>query len=285
MFVITEWFERYEVNASGASAKPDDKLRATRLPYIRSKNHGRAMSPGFKRLRSVAGDRVYEVFGLFQKFLEIAGDEPAGLRGVLRNHRKQPANVDNLAFYLEVDSEKIEFAMRCLTHKDVSWMSEIDDPPEIPGKSGDPIPEIPGTFIEESSRVESNTVQYNTVQNSTEQSKRVEDEISTDQSKESLPENPGKDSTIARASSLSTRLDYSNRLRRHLTPSTPADIKALCNLRDWADKQMDEQVRNRIMEIAADSKGGRNKMAVFFSRVKDELGYRPRAQKDKQKEK
>ncbi len=112
MYEITEWLERYEVNDKGQPAKPGDKLRVSPLEYIRSKVHGRSQGAGFARLQAVAGHRCYEVFGVFQKFLEISGSESGGNRGKLLNEKGEPATIEDLAFILRTTEKKIEFSLQ-----------------------------------------------------------------------------------------------------------------------------------------------------------------------------
>jgi len=96
-------------------------------------------------------------------------------------------------------------------------------------------------------------------------------------------------STIARADSSSTRLDsakrkfdFGNALRETLCPKSSNDLKALWNFQHWLDGQNIEMYP-QALEIAEASGTGRKPIALFFSRVSDELGYRPRAEQDKRK--
>lgn len=121
--MITEWFERYEVNEKGHPAKPGDKLRKGRLDYIRSKVHGRSQSAGFAAMQSVAGEYAYEVFGLFHKFLEIKGHAEAEKRsGPLLNARNEPATIEDLAFICRWPVERVRHALAVLCHPRVEWM-------------------------------------------------------------------------------------------------------------------------------------------------------------------
>lgn len=126
MFVITEWFERYEVNDKGQPAKAGDKLRAGPLVYIRSKVHGHSQSAGFHAMQIKAGRLGYQVFGVFQKFLEISGNSGALTRGILLNHRGKPAEIGDLAHILRDDEKIIRHALEVLTDTTVGWMLEID---------------------------------------------------------------------------------------------------------------------------------------------------------------
>jgi len=139
MYEITEWLERYEVNDKGQPARVGDKLRVSAPKYIRSKIHGRSQGAGFARLQEVAGGRAYEVFGIFQKFLEIAGCEDGGEnRGKLLNEKGIPASNEDLAFILRTTIKKTEFALQVLCDNRVGWIIDngVPEIPGIPGKSG-----------------------------------------------------------------------------------------------------------------------------------------------------
>jgi len=155
MFLINEWLERYEVNDKGQPARVGDKLRVSPLEYIRSKVHGRSQGAGFARLQGVAGNRCYEVFGIFQKFLEIAGCEQGGKRGKLLNEKGNPATVEDLAFLLRTSEKIIKHSLQVLTDTRVGWMQD-DSIPEIPG-----IPGILGSLLEYNS-TQLNSTQLNT---------------------------------------------------------------------------------------------------------------------------
>lgn len=160
IYRITDWRQRYEVNDKGGVAKAQDTLRRTTLPYIRAKNRGRTIGAGFAAMQEIAGDRAYEVSGIFQKFLEIAGVGPPENRGELRNHQDQPASISDLVRMTRATQEQIEHALRVLTDPKVAWIK--DDPgisPECGGDSG----KIPEPYIDQD-KSKSNTEQINTNQ-------------------------------------------------------------------------------------------------------------------------
>ena len=273
MYVITEWLQRYEVNEKGRPAKAGDKLRATPLKYIRSKVHGRAQGAGFHAMQKIAKLRAFEVFGLFHKLVEIAGCEEGGKRGAILNAHGEPANIEDLASILRFPASRIAFAMQVLTNPAVNWILD-QELPETPGNSRK-LPQNSGALYNETKRneneIELNITERDGIPNPSQEggsAQRGSDENSN--------------STNARASSISARLDFSNRLRGLLLPRTPADLTALFNLQNWADQQLGD-IQEKLLKIAEDSRAGENRLAVFFSRVKDELGYRPRAQRDKRK--
>ena len=98
MYRIAEWNKRYEVSKKGSPATTGDELRVGPLTYIRSAVHGRQMSLGFRKLKKFSGKiNLYRNFGIFQKFLEIAGDIKIPLRnGTLYNEQDDPATLEDL---------------------------------------------------------------------------------------------------------------------------------------------------------------------------------------------
>jgi len=139
MFVITEWLERYEVSKKGAPAVDGDDLRVGPLSYIRSAVHGRQMSLGFRKLQKFSGkSNVYRNFGIFQKFLEIAGDIKIPLRdGTLYNEQDKPATIEDLCFMLDLPKQTLMSAIQALIKS--GWMDDygnFQNLPKIPGISG-----------------------------------------------------------------------------------------------------------------------------------------------------
>jgi len=329
MYVITEWLERYEVNEKGQPAKPGDKLRNRPLEYIRSKVHGRSQGAGFLAMQMLAGDRDYEVFGLFQKFLEIAACEKGEKRGALLNHRGRPATVEEVATICRKPLDRVQFAIEILTNPTVGWMEEVPfqkfleilesgkiDKESATNNTGAGLPKLTNGDIDTENRVklqknlesvnmgnkndhspENSGVLYKAPgrlynenetkreRNETElnETTRARARAREGQTSDDPPADATSDSAIARASSssASSRLGFGNKLRELLGPKTKEDLTALWNLQHWADQQ-GETSSAAILQIAEESKTGRKPLAVFFSRVKEELGYRPRAERDKQ---
>lgn len=153
MFKIAEWNERYEVSSKGREPKPGEDLRAGPLQYIRLKVYGHSQGTGYRRMKSTAGAKAMEVFGIFCKFLEISGNQPKGMRGTLLNENDEPATIPDLAFILDVPEKQIENALNVLCSENVGWLTNSTQlnsiqptqptqgagktpaSPEIPGKS------------------------------------------------------------------------------------------------------------------------------------------------------
>jgi hypothetical protein len=290
MFVITEWLVRYEVNEKGQPAKPGDKLRVSPLDYIRSKVHGRSEGAGFAKLHAVAEDKCYEVFGIFQKFLEIAGSEKGGERGVLLNEKGKPATTLDLAFLLRFPFEKVQYAIQILMDERVAWIQEVPDESfqkfqenQEGGNSGTKqdgfpeIPGIPGAFINrtEPNRIEPNTNQPNTTEGILEgkNSQRNSQDVSKGKSIED-------DFGLGNFNSTSFRFRLVTALESLLKARSSSDRKSLQNLVNWLHLQLvarrfDENIFREVLEIAKDSKNGSRKpMAVFFKNLDDRIGYR-----------
>ena len=143
---ITEWKDRYEVSSKGREPKDADELRVGPLLYIRLKVYGHKQGTGFRKMKAAAGDRAMEVFGIFCKFLEIAGDQGREDRGSLLNERDEPATPEDLAFILDTPREQISHAMRILGK--IGWiqhnLTEEEEEEEEEETTQHKQPEIPG---------------------------------------------------------------------------------------------------------------------------------------------
>jgi uncharacterized protein YdaU (DUF1376 family) len=89
--------------------------------------------------------------------------------------------------------------------------------------------------------------------------------------------------TKEKAHLLTASVRFADDLEKALKPKTKSDRTSLLNLCHWSvqairEGRLEEDVFERIIGIARESKG-RNPMAVFFSRLSDEVGYRAKAEK------
>ncbi len=135
MIQIYDWI-RYEVNSKGQPAKDDEDLRAGALTYIRLKNHGHATNRGLQKLQRLAKGKTMEVVGIFTQFLQLAANNKAENRGVLREQRDgRPATIAELAEILPATVKQITFAIECLSNPAVSWI--LADKEGFPENSGD----------------------------------------------------------------------------------------------------------------------------------------------------
>ena len=292
MFVINEWLERYEVNDKGDQAKPGQKLRARPLDFIRSSVHGRSLGAGFAAMQDLAGERAYEVFGLFHKFLEIAGCEPREKRGRLLNARGKPATYEHLAFILCTTVDRIKFAMQVLMDPEVGWIQVVPDDefrnfPENPegeknqnkeecnsensGNSGN----FPEPYI---------TKRNETKPNRTKQNETGQENQESQQNSQVMHKGVKYDLGDFKSASFSLRLV--SMLENILNARSKSDRSAIHNIVNWLNlqvmaKRFNEEIFQQVVDIATESKSGRNPMAVFFSSLDEQIGYRARAAKQK----
>ena len=99
--------------------------------------------------------------------------------------------------------------------------------------------------------------------------------------------NTSNTSSEERAHSISSSLRFVNELEKCLKISTKSDRTAIGNLCRWlmteiAEGRRTDGVYSQILDIAGESKTARKPIAAFFSRLDRELGYRSRAEKEKQ---
>jgi hypothetical protein len=200
----------------------------------------------------------------------------------LLNHRGKPGDNSDLAHILRVDEEVIEFAIQVLTDKEVAWI-EVAESAKFPESLESQ--ENRSAFLNETKRNETEV-------KLTQRNERAPGESGQD-NKQQGAGNKGdngqvfddsKSSSSSTRFDHSTRLDFSNKLRKILCPANGSDLTALWNIQQWADRLANAaDVYERLLEIAKDSQNGRNPMAVFFSRVDKELGYRARVEADNRK--
>jgi hypothetical protein len=134
-YSISEWGERYEVNENNNAAKPGEKLRKGPLTYLRLPCNGRNWSLAYRRFLSVAKDNAPDAYGLWTKLLEIAGDAPAGQRGVIRDDAGIPLDSRGISDALGWPLKKVEQSLSILTNENVGWVTVFDVTPGSPGKS------------------------------------------------------------------------------------------------------------------------------------------------------
>lgn len=248
VYAIVEWFERFEVNSSNRAASEGDKLRVSPLQHVRHKAKGHNLGFGYRRLKDLAGKRrLASVLGVWLKVTELAAIHHPEQRGMLLNERNEPATVEEMALMFEFDAKQVKFGLECLCS--VGWVFLA----EFEGFSCNPLNSAEAAKSAKFSPKRSET-------------KRSEAKLNE------TKENGGRGSNLSR--SASARLQYDTGLQQVLKPKTASDKAAYRNLCSWLAEQGDGYFE-RAMKIAADSKSGRNPMAVFFSRLDSELGYRP----------
>ena len=266
---ITDWERRYEVNQKGSPAKPGESLRQNPLDYYRSKVFGRAHSEGWRLICALAKGRALEGFGLFHKLLEIAADEPRGLRGTIRGRNHEPASIEEIAFAIGVPIDRVRFCVGVLL--EAGWIVEIDPASGNSRNSRRPHAHLWGLREnpEPSERNETRTKQNETERNETEASRKIRE--------------GGSDAALDSPSPRSSRLATVNfgcpGLRTILGPAMKgkADAKVVADI----ERQIGGLGPDRITEVERQAEkimggGGRNPLAVFVAAMKEQGYYRPR---------
>jgi len=119
-YYITDWDQRYEVDAKGRLWNGTSPKRAGRLEYVRLRVHGNSMGLGWRRLLAVAGQRTAPaVFGIFCKILEVAADAPREKRGYVDDTPESP-----LSFVLGLDDRDVKKALAVLSSPKLGWLSK-----------------------------------------------------------------------------------------------------------------------------------------------------------------
>jgi len=122
MYRIADWDERYEVDTKGREWKIGQPKWAGKLRFTRLKINGTALGMGYRKLQAAAGKKnALQVFGLFCKLLEIAGNST-------RDTRNRIPEVDELAFAIDAPVSQVEFSIKVL--KKVGWVEELSESSE-----------------------------------------------------------------------------------------------------------------------------------------------------------
>ena len=172
---------------------------------------------------------------------------------MLLNERDEPATAEQIADMFEFDQKQVEFALDCLCR--VGWLFQAD----FEGFSCNPPDSAESAKIAEIRPKRSETKRSETKLNKTKRS---------------------DSGGFSKSDSLSARLVFDDALRKALPPKTDSDKVAYRNLSKWLIESGNGH-SEKVLKIAADSKG-RNPIAVFFSRLDKELGYRPSVVKQKE---
>ena len=122
MYRIVEWDERYEIDTKGRDWTPGAPKWKGPLRFIKLKANGRLLGVGFRRLIKVAGRaKALQVFGLFCKLLEIAGNAD-------RDDRNQIETDKELAFTLQMPVKQVEQSINVLL--EINWIEKRSEPSE-----------------------------------------------------------------------------------------------------------------------------------------------------------
>jgi len=114
MYRIVEWDERYEVDTKGRDWAPGKPKFKGPFRYIKLKANGRSLGVGYRRLAEAAGqDEALQVFGLFCKLLEIAGNAS-------RDERNQLGDIADIAYAIQAPVSQVENGINVLVK--IGWV-------------------------------------------------------------------------------------------------------------------------------------------------------------------
>ncbi len=278
VWCICEWSDRFEVSEKGHKAKNGDELRAGPLSYIRLKVHGHSQGAGYRRMLQLAGNRGMEVFGIYTKLLELAGDLPRELRGQILNERNCPATIEDIAFMLGASDEQVGNALTIL--EKLGWIEQKElDSPEIPGNPGgmrdasEPKPK-PNTTQFKSTETER---QPNESSNHSEYPENTEDET-TLELKDSEKNNFSSFSDSVSASGKTNKATFALKIDS-IFRLKEADRQSFVNLADWLEiaSRSRPTIFDEVIQIARDKIGSinvKNPIGAFFAEVKKTFDYR-----------
>jgi len=258
---IREWNDRYEVDENGREWTPGRPKRRGALTFIRLKVHGKKLGLGWRRLIQRARKaRALEVFGLFCKILEIAGDADRDHRNVVESE-----NGESLDFILNVPAKQVEFGLQVLL--DLGWIEVFEavdsaDFAEISESRGNP----PSTQHNTTQPTQHNTTQptqHNTTQPNGE-------EVGSDLSRPSVV------GVGVGVGSPSGRFITETEALLARFPGDRGIASAVKQLRQiavtWPQMQLDAVARN-LADIAAESESKDNPGGWVMSEFKRRFGY------------
>ncbi len=125
-YYVREWDQRYEVDDKGYAYRDGRPKRAGPLDYIRLKVYGRAQGIGWRKLIAVAGVREAPmIFGIFCKFLEIAGDRDRDSRGYVEDTPDEP-----LSFTMGLHEKDVQTALNILCDPRLAWLQKEESSKE-----------------------------------------------------------------------------------------------------------------------------------------------------------
>lgn len=129
----TLWYRIKNWDLDYEPSRAKDQL-AGPLHYVQLRAHAPARTQWFQRLERLAGERVMTVFGVFCRVLELAANQPRGLRGwLLDSNHRLPKPLDpavgaeaELCLMLGIPGSDWEMAKPILTALDVLEYCDFD---------------------------------------------------------------------------------------------------------------------------------------------------------------
>ncbi len=276
-YCITDWDLNYEVNDKNGAWHEGDGFRDGPIPEIRIKAR-RDWNHRLLMLHQLVGEEMWAAIGMFEKLCQIVACERRSNRvnGVIRFSDGKPASLKQLAKLLLVSPAKMQWVIETLSHPDICWVTVVGPPESVVSgdsrKSGKG-PDVPGFPVaSEISAINTSHVEYNTEER---KSKGID---TTGKPKPKSPSPPKQD--LDDFSSEQFRRDYRMKLGKVLHAKTNSDVQAISNFERWLQENVTSgragpQGYRRALEIALDCVKGKNRLAVFWSRVAAEMRYDP----------
>jgi hypothetical protein len=297
-YYIVNWDQHYEVDSHGKPWEPGQPFRKGPLEYLRVKT-GRDWSIEEIELHEQLGDEMYAAFAVFTQLCRFVGDEPRCRRegGIIRSGTGAAATDEDLMRMLRLSAPAWKKVAAALCHPHVHWLSRCDEAaasspdlpaarqgagpllaraqtPELPEKAETPgIPGFPGTpGIPLSSQVKSRQSKTKQVESTSAVSLS---QIVADLLPQRPPARPDERPEVVRDS---TRLGFLHEMRQTLRARELADCRTVTNFEQWVWENVSSgragpDLLLRSLTIARDCVHGERPVAVFLSRVKQELGY------------
>jgi hypothetical protein len=267
-YCITDWDINYEVNKDNRSWKPGQAFREGPIPEIRVKAR-RDWNHRFVMLNRLIGEESWAALGMFEKLCQIVACEwrPQRVGGIIRYSDGQPATVEQIARMFCVNVERIQSILDALSHPHVCWVTQVSQISVDFCETRQSLPTSPKSekIPNQDSRVEDSTEEI--------QSKGID----TTGGPEPEPPSPPKQD-LDDFFSEKFRRDYRMKLGKVLHAKTNSDVQAISNFERWLQGNVTSgragpQVYRRALETALDCVKGKNRLAVFWSRVAAEMGY------------
>jgi len=285
MYCIADWEANFEVDSNGRRWKPGSQFFVGPLPYVRCPAR-RDWPVRLLHIERKLGEQVYMVLGMFEKLISIVGAEPRALRegGVIRNCRQEPASLTDIAMMLLVSEERAKWALDVLCSPTIEWVvvqpdsglpGEGDDPAQPAESSGSP--QDPATLAD-NSEPSGNSRKTASVEVISDHDIFKSSNLSDTLKGPRIVSILDLDSK-AKEEGLDLRPDTKcyQILTGILRPQTAEDFTGLANLVLWLSTlaRASPDIYNDAIHTAKDCVNGRNPLAVFMSRLKKEMDYKP----------
>jgi len=270
---IREWDERYEVNDKKGSWSEGQKLRKSRLLYVRSPAKGLTTDEEWHNLRLMAGDEIFAVFGLFRKLTEVAGCHESGHRGFALTSDYKVIGAHLIVRYMGGNVESVKRWLGWLLCDEVKWIEacECDFAVEMEHPlSGVDIPQMDYSWDSRNSRNSGN------LNNETE----VKDNLNKTKTKEEQPAQTLDRGEKSEIHEFSECVNSGGSRRGHAESGGSADLdvsggsaapgpgcsgsEVRCSGDSGSENFEDSDSGDSDSDVRAGTRGGRGQQAAFL---------------------